>query len=310
MASIHAQFISQVASVLERSISGFLIRPDLKVSSAGYTTPFIFSVYLTPSDFDLAFLWYISISRGLHLFSIIFSALFESRLVLGLLTEIRDEFSHCTTISAFMYTKFAAVNPGLVPGPLGFIICLCQRLILGILDSAQPAFGFDPGLLASASTMDIGRGPLQDYTFTLITGNPRPELLTSRSSIYALGLRLDSSPSLVESLLFTATFSGSSYTVSFPHIDAVDIIYHENNSGHKLCLGAVLCSYAVKLVSSLCGNLTQFLLLINLILYTKSLMSPATLIDNHYAVTCCLSLVVITVGVSPYFTFVSLLSVL
>ena len=64
-ASIHAQFISQVASVLERSISGFLISPDLEVSSAGYTTPFIFSVYLTPSDFNLAVLWYISIPPGL-----------------------------------------------------------------------------------------------------------------------------------------------------------------------------------------------------------------------------------------------------
>ena len=64
-ASIHAQFISQVASVLERSISGFLISPDLDVSSAGYTTPFIFSVYLTPSDFNLAVLWYISIPLGL-----------------------------------------------------------------------------------------------------------------------------------------------------------------------------------------------------------------------------------------------------
>ena len=64
-ASIYAQFISQVASVLERSISGFLISPDLDVSSAGYTTPFIFSVYLTPSDFNLAALWYISIPPGL-----------------------------------------------------------------------------------------------------------------------------------------------------------------------------------------------------------------------------------------------------
>ena len=64
-ASIHAQFISQVASVLERSISGFLISPDLDVSSSGYTTPFIFSVYLTPSDFNLAVLWYISIPPGL-----------------------------------------------------------------------------------------------------------------------------------------------------------------------------------------------------------------------------------------------------
>ena len=85
------------------------------------------------------------------------------------------------------------------------------------------------------------------------------------------------------------------------HIDAVDIIYHENISSHKLCLGAVLCSYAVKLVSSLCDNLTQFFLLINLILYAKSLMSFAALIDNHYALTCCLSLVVITVGVSRIF---------
>ena len=64
-ASIHVQFISQVASVLERSISGFLISPDLDVSSAGFTTPFIFSVYLTPSDFNLAVLWYISIPPGL-----------------------------------------------------------------------------------------------------------------------------------------------------------------------------------------------------------------------------------------------------
>ena len=64
-ASIHAQFISQVVSVLERSISGFLISPDLDVSSASYTTPFIFSVYLTPSDFNLAVLWYISIPPGL-----------------------------------------------------------------------------------------------------------------------------------------------------------------------------------------------------------------------------------------------------
>ena len=196
-----------------------------------------------------------------------------------------------------MYAKFAAVHPGLVPGPLGFIICLSQKLILGILDSAHPAFGFDPGFLASASTTNIGRVPLQDYTFTLITGNPRSELLTSRSFIYALGLSLDSSPSLVESLLYNATFSGSFYTGSLRHIDAVDITYHENISGHKLCLDAVLCSYAVKLVSSLCENLTRFFLLINLILYSKSLMSPATLIDNHYAVTGCLSLVVITVGV-------------
>ena len=66
-------------------------------------------------------------------------------------------------------------------------------------------------------------------------------------------------------------------------------------------MGAVLCSYAVKLVSSLCDNLTRFFLLINLILYTNSLMSPATLIDNYYAVTCGLSLVVITVGVSRIF---------
>ena len=126
-------------------------------------------------------------------------------------------------------------------------------------------------------------------------------MLTSRSSIYALGLSLDSSSSLDKSLLYTATFSVSFYTVSLPHIDAVDIIYYENISGHKLCLGAVLCSCAVKLVSSLCDNLTQFFLLINLILYTKSLMSPATLINNHYAVTCCLSLVVLTVGVSHIF---------
>ena len=154
-----------------------------------------------------------------------------------------------------MYTKFAAVHPGLVPGRIGFIICLSQRLIFGILDSAHPAFGFDPGLLASAPTMDIGRGPLQDYTFSLITGNPRPQLLTSRSSIYTLGLSMDSSPSLVESLLYTATFSGSFYTGSLRHIDAVDIIHHKNIFGHKLCLGAVLCSCAVKLVSSLCDNL-------------------------------------------------------
>ena len=58
-ASIHALFISQVTSVLERSILGFLISTDLDVSSVGYTTPFIFSVYLTPSDFNVAFLWYI-----------------------------------------------------------------------------------------------------------------------------------------------------------------------------------------------------------------------------------------------------------
>ena len=189
----------------------------------------------------------------------------------------------------------------MVPGPLGFIICLSQKLIFGILDSAHPAFGFDPGFLASASTTDIGRGPLQVHTFTLITGNPRPELLTSRSSIYALGLSLDSSPSLVESLLYTATVSGSFYTSSLRHIDAVDIIHHEKISGHKLCLGAVLCSYAVKLVSSLCDNLARFFLLINLILYIKSLGSPATLMDNHYAVTCCLSVVVTTVGVSRVF---------
>ena len=89
-ASNHAQFISQVASGLERSISGFLISLNLDVSSAGYTTAFIFSVYLTPFDFNLAFLWYISISPGLYLFSIKFSALFESRLVLGRLAELRD----------------------------------------------------------------------------------------------------------------------------------------------------------------------------------------------------------------------------
>ena len=128
------------------------------MSSVGYTTPFIFSVYLTPSDFNVAFLWYISISPGLYPFSIIFSALFESRLVL--LTELSNEFSHCSALSAFMYTKFAAFHPGLVPGPLGFIICLSQKLILGILDSAHPAFGFDPGFLTSASTTIIGRGPL------------------------------------------------------------------------------------------------------------------------------------------------------
>ena len=230
-ASIHAQFISQVASVLERSISGFLISPDLDVSSADYTTPFIFSIYLSPSDFNLFFLWYISISPGLYLFSIIFSALFESRLVLVLLTELRDEFSQCSTISAFMYTKFAAVHPDLIPGPLGFIICLSQKLILGILDSAHPALGFDLDFLASASTTDIGRGPLQDYTFSLITDNPRPGLLLSRISIYALGLSLDSSPSQVESLLYNATFSRSFYTGSLRHIDAVDIIYHENIPG-------------------------------------------------------------------------------
>ena len=156
--------------------------------------------------------------------------------------------------------------------------------------------------MASASTTIIGRGPLQAYTFTLITSNPRPELLTSRSSIYALGLSLDSSPSLVKSLLCTATFSGSFYTGSLRHIDAVDIIHHKSVSGYKLCLGVVLCSYAVKLVSSsLCDNLTRFFLLINLILHSKSPMSPATLIDNHYAVTCCSSLVVITVGVSRKF---------
>ena len=57
-----------------------------------------------------------------------------------------------------MYTKFAAVHPGLVPGPLGFIICLTQKFILGILDSTHPAFGVDPGFLASASTTDISRG--------------------------------------------------------------------------------------------------------------------------------------------------------
>ena len=90
-----------------------------------------------------------------------------------------------------MYTKLAAVHPGLVPGPLGFIIYLTQKPILGILGSAHPAFGFDPGFLASASTTNISRGPLQDYTVTLITGNPRPELLTFRSSNYALGLSLD-----------------------------------------------------------------------------------------------------------------------
>ena len=202
-----------------------------------------------------------------------------------------------------MFTKFAAVHPGLVPGlvHLGFIICLSQKLILGILDSAHPAFGFDPAFLASTSTTDIGRGPLQDCTFTLITGNPRPKLLTSRSSIYALGLSLDSSPSLVESLLYTATFSGSFYTGSLRHIDAVDIIYHENISGHKLCLGTVLFSYAAKLVSSLCDNLTRFFFLIKPDPVHKSPMSPATLIDNHYAVTCCLSLVVITVDVSRIF---------
>ena len=114
----------------------------------------------------------------------------------------------------------ADLGPG--PPAVGFLVLadigtmsrLSQRLILGILNSAHLAFGFDPGFLASASTADIGRGPLQDYTFTLITGNPRSQLLTSRSSIYALGLSLDSSPSLFESLLYTATFSGSFYTGS------------------------------------------------------------------------------------------------
>ena len=67
------------------------------MSSVGYTTPFIFSVYLTPSDFNVAFLWYISISPGLYPFSIIFSALFESRLVL--LTELSNEFSHCSAVA-------------------------------------------------------------------------------------------------------------------------------------------------------------------------------------------------------------------
>ena len=95
----------------------------------------------------------ISISPGLYPFRIIFSTLFESRLVL--LTELSDELSHCSAISAFMYTKFAAVHPSLVPGPLGFIICLSQNLILGILDSAHPVFGFDPGFLASASTLVV-----------------------------------------------------------------------------------------------------------------------------------------------------------
>ena len=70
-ASIHAQFISQVASVLERSISGFLISPNLHVSSAGYTTSFIFSVYLTPSYFNLAFC-----GIFLYLLVCIFSALY------------------------------------------------------------------------------------------------------------------------------------------------------------------------------------------------------------------------------------------
>ena len=86
-----------------------------------------------------------------------------------------------------MYTKFAAVHPGLVPGPLGFIICLTQKPILGILGSSHPAFGFDPGFLASASTTIVGRGPLQDYTVTLITGNPRPELLTFEVPTMPLG---------------------------------------------------------------------------------------------------------------------------
>ena len=69
-ASIYAQFILQVASVLERSISGFLFSPDLAVSS-GYTTPFIFSVYLTPSDFNLPFC-----GIFLYLLVCIFSALY------------------------------------------------------------------------------------------------------------------------------------------------------------------------------------------------------------------------------------------
>ena len=114
-----------------------------------------------------------------------------------------------------------------VPGPLGYTVCLRQELILDILDSAHPASGFDPCFLASASTTDIGRGSLQvcnDYTFTLNDGNHRPELLTSRSSIYSLGLSLDSSPSLVEFLLYDATSCRSFTTGSLQHNDAVDII--------------------------------------------------------------------------------------
>ena len=45
-----------------------------------------------------------------------------------------------------MYTKFAAVHPSLVPGPLGFIICLSQNLIRGILDSAHPVADLGGGM--------------------------------------------------------------------------------------------------------------------------------------------------------------------
>ena len=262
------------------------------MSSAGYATLFLTSVYLSIIvliDINFTFLWYTFISPGLYLFSIIFSALFASRLVLALLTGLRDEFSQCSTISAFMYTKFAAVHPGSVPSPLGYIICLSQELIFDVPDSAHPASGADPRFLASAITTDISHCPLQvcdDYTFILSAGNPRQQLLTSRSSVYGLGLNFDSSPSLVESLPYDDTSSGSFTTGSLRHNDAIDILCHENMSGHKLCLGAVPCSYTVKLFS---------------VTVTTMHNGPATLIDNYYAMTYCLSFVVITVGVSCIF---------
>ena len=56
-ASIHTEFISQVAPDLERLIFGFLIRSGLEVSSVGYATPFLTSVSLT--DFNLTILWFL-----------------------------------------------------------------------------------------------------------------------------------------------------------------------------------------------------------------------------------------------------------
>ena len=62
-ASIHTEFISQVAPDLERLIFGFMIRSEkmirsgLEVSSVGYATPFLTSVSLT--DFNLTILWFL-----------------------------------------------------------------------------------------------------------------------------------------------------------------------------------------------------------------------------------------------------------
>ena len=56
---------------------------------------------------------------------------------------------------------FCHVGSASISGALGYIVRLSQELSIDILDSAHPASGFDPRFLASTSTTDIGRGPLQ-----------------------------------------------------------------------------------------------------------------------------------------------------